>query len=117
LPLDLSKLTDAVAKVASLASSVSSVAAERDAAVQDLVSAQADIDQLTATLLAATTTPAESAGIAAVAAALAVAPAPVDVPVAPAVDPVPSLPALGPVAAPVAQSGTTFLPGDPRANA
>jgi hypothetical protein len=100
LPLDLSKLTDAVTKVATMAASVASVAAERDAAVADLAQAQTDVDALTAQLLSAATTPAESAGIAAVSAALFVAPAPVDAPVPP----------LGPVAAPAG----TYLPGDPR---
>lgn len=112
MPLDLSKLTDAVSKVASLAASVATVAAERDAAVADLAQAQTDVDALTAQLLSAATTPAETAGIAAVSAALFVAPAPVDVPSESAVDPVAPLPPLG-VVVPVG----TYLPGDPRANA
>jgi hypothetical protein len=88
LPLDLSKLTDAVTKVAVLASSVASVAAERDAAkwlICPAVQAQADVDALTAQLVAAATTPAEAAGLTAVAAALA--PVPVS-PTLPAADPV-----------------------------
>jgi hypothetical protein len=100
MTLDLSKLTDAVAKVATLAASVATVAAERDAAVAHLVQAQADVDALVAQLLSATSTPAEAAGITAVSEALFVAPALEDAPVSPAVAPV-----------------GTFLPGDPRANA
>jgi hypothetical protein len=103
MTLDLSKLTDAVAKVASLAASVATVAAERDAAVQAVTKAQADVDALVAQLLSATSTPAEAAGIAAVSTALFVPAVPEIAPVIPAVVPV----------APVG----TFLPGDPRANA
>jgi hypothetical protein len=98
--LVLSKLSDAVSKVAS-------VAAEALAARTAIAQAQSEIDALTASLIAAVGTPAEAAGIAAVADALFVAPAPVDVPSESAV--APALP-LGP-AVPVA----TFLPGDPRA--
>lgn len=119
MSLDFAKLTDAVAKVASLASShadvsaqVSAATAARDAALADLAQAQIDIDAMAAHLIDAATTPAESAGIAAVSAALFVAPAPVDVPSAPAVAPVAPPPPLGPVV-PVG----TYLPGDPRANA
>jgi hypothetical protein len=89
LPLDLSKLTDAVTKVASLAASVTSLAAEREAAVSHMAQAQVDVDALTAQLLQATQGPAEAAGIAAVSAALA------------------------PAAAPLVFG--TLLPGDPRA--
>jgi hypothetical protein len=78
MPLDLSKLTDAVAKVAALAqshadvtSTVSAVSAARDAAIADLVQAQKDVDALTSQLLSAAQSPAEAAGIVAVAAALA----------------------------------------------
>jgi hypothetical protein len=102
MALDLSKLTDAVAKVAALAASVATVAAERDAAVQAVVQAQTDVDALTAQLLAAASTPAEAAGIAAVSAAL----------VAPVAPEALVVPALGPVTPAFAG---TFLPGDPRA--
>lgn len=64
MKLDLSKLTDAVTSVAGLA-------ADHAAMVQDLKETQAAIDTLTNSLLAATKTPAEAVGIAAVAAALA----------------------------------------------
>ena len=110
MSLDLSKLTDAVTKVVALAAShadvssqVATVAAERDAAFAAVTQAQADVDALTAKLLAAAGSPAEAAGLAAVSEALFVAPAPVDAPVLPAVA---AVTALG-----------TFLPGDPRANA
>jgi hypothetical protein len=100
MPLDLSKLTDAVGKVAALATSHATVVAARDAALADLATAQADVDALVAQLVAAAATPAEAAGLTAVAEAL-VAPVPVEAPVQPA---------LGPVVIP-----QTFLPGDPRA--
>lgn len=61
--IDLSKLTEAVTAVAG-------IAAERDAAVTAVKDAQAGIDALTASLIAATTSPAGAVGIAAVAAAL-----------------------------------------------
>ncbi|MBW7970966.1 hypothetical protein [Bradyrhizobium sp. BR 10289] len=68
MSIDLSKLSEAVTKVASLAS-------ERDAAIKAskaaIASAQADIDQLADQLLAAVSSPAEAVGIAAVAEALA----------------------------------------------
>lgn len=106
MSLDLSKLTDAVAKVVALAAShadvssqVATVAAERDAAVAAVTQAQADVDALTAKLLDAAGSPAEAAGIAAVSEALFVAQAPV-------------LPGVAAVT-----SLGTFLPGDPRANA
>lgn len=104
MALDLSRLSEAVTKVAALAASVASVAsvaAERDAAVAAVVQAQADVDALTEQLLAAASTPAEAAGIAAVSAALVVPSDPVEASALP----------LGIVAAP-----TTFLPGDPRAS-
>lgn len=61
--IDLTKLTDAVKAVAG-------VAAERDRALAAIKSAQADVDTLTASLVAAATSPAGAVGIAAVAAAL-----------------------------------------------
>lgn len=61
--IDLSKLTEAV-------KSVAGIAAERDRAYAAIKSAQADVDALTASLLAAATSPAEAVGLAAVSAAL-----------------------------------------------
>lgn len=61
--IDLSKLTEAVKAVAG-------IAAERDRAYAAIKSAQADVDALTASLLAAATSPAEAVGLAAVSAAL-----------------------------------------------
>jgi hypothetical protein len=63
MPLDLSKLSDAVTKVAGIAS-------ENAALKQDMTDAQTAVDTLTASLIAATTSPAGAVGIAAVAAAL-----------------------------------------------
>jgi hypothetical protein len=82
MPLDLSKLSDAVKAVAG-------VAAENAALKADIAKAQGDVDALTVSLLAATTSPAEAVGVAAVAAALApeVAQAAVPAPVV-ALDPV-----------------------------
>ena len=81
MALDLTKLSDAVAKVAALAAAhadvsatVASVTAERDAALADLAAAQHDIDDMTDKLIAAATTPAGAVGLAAVAAAVAPAP-------------------------------------------
>lgn len=65
MKLDLSKLTDAVTKVAG-------IAAERDALVADAKASQEAVDTLTASLIAATTSPAGAVGLAAVASALAV---------------------------------------------
>jgi hypothetical protein len=119
MALDLSKLADAVAKVADLAKShadtsalVTAANAERDALRADIVQAQADVDGLTALLLAAATTPAEAAGLTAVADALSapvIAPAPVFVEPFPVDAPVfiPAPVAFNPAAA-------TYLPGDPR---
>lgn len=87
--LDLSKLTDAVTAVAG-------IAAARDEAVKALVVAQADVDALTKTLLAAVNSPAGAVGLVAVAQALA--------PVAP----------LAPMPPPPPVDTTTYLPGDPR---
>jgi hypothetical protein len=107
MSLDLSKLQDAITRVASLAADRDAAKAAQAVAEASVASAQADIDALTAQLVAAVNSPAEAVGLIAVAAAL-VAPAPVvDASVTPAV--APTLP-LGPVV-PVA----TFLPGDPRA--
>lgn len=61
--LNLTELTKAV-------SAVARVAAERDAATRAIKDAQTDIDSLTAALLAAVGSPAEAAGITAVAEAL-----------------------------------------------
>lgn len=63
MPLDLSKLSDAVTQVAG-------VAKRAARAENDIREAQASVDTLTAALLAAVSTPAEAVGIAAVAAAL-----------------------------------------------
>jgi hypothetical protein len=81
MALDLSKLSDAVSKVAG-------IAAQNKILQDEHVQAQLDIDTLTASLIAATTSPAAAVGLAAVASALApvafVAPeAPVAAPVAP----------------------------------
>jgi septal ring factor EnvC (AmiA/AmiB activator) len=78
MALDLTKLQDAVSKVVSLASShadvsstVATISAARDAAIADLTQAQKDIDDMASRLIAAATTPAEAAGLAAVAQAVA----------------------------------------------
>lgn len=84
MKLDLSKLSDAVTKVASVASAHTALSsecealkAECEAYVADHKASQEAIDTLTASLIAATTSPAEAVGLAAVAAAVApVAPAP-----------------------------------------
>ncbi|MGM5019220.1 hypothetical protein [Tardiphaga sp. 367_B4_N1_1] len=102
MALDFSKLNTAVSKVADLAKSHAAAHAARDTAVADLANAQAYIDSLATQLIAAAQTPAEAAGIAAVASALTVAPVAVT-----AVD-------AGTGAAPAIRA-TTFLPGDPRA--
>jgi hypothetical protein len=68
--LDLSKLSEAVTTVAGIAQENSQLKAEH-------VQAQKDVDALTASLIAATTSPAGAVGIAAVSAALA-APAALD---------------------------------------
>lgn len=87
MALDLSKLSDAVTKVAGIAAANATLMAEH-------AQAQADIDQLTASLIAATTTPAGAVGIAAVAAALVPAPVAPVVPVVAPVAPVaPAVPA------------------------
>lgn len=85
MPLDLTKLSNAVYLVAGIANRASSAEAA-------LVAAQADVDALAASLIAAVDTPAEAVGLAAVAAALA-----------------------APTAAGAVVDDTTFLPGDPRA--
>jgi hypothetical protein len=111
MTLDLSKLSDAVNKVAGLANqaakhkeaadtaqaTAATHKAAHDAIVAELQAAQTSVDALTASLLAATTSPAEAVGVAAVAAALAAAP--VAAPVAP-VAPV----ALPPLPDPVAHA-------------
>lgn len=63
MKLDLTKLTDAVSKVAGLAS-------ENAQMRQDMAEAQATVDALAASLIAASTSPAGAVGIAAVSAAL-----------------------------------------------
>uniref|UniRef100_E6VL49 M protein type 3 n=1 Tax=Rhodopseudomonas palustris (strain DX-1) TaxID=652103 RepID=E6VL49_RHOPX len=63
MKLDLSKLTDAVSKVAG-------IAAENAQMKQDMTEAQDAVDTLTASLIAATTSPAGAVGLAAVSAAL-----------------------------------------------
>jgi hypothetical protein len=97
MTLDLSKLSDAVNKVAGLANqaakhkdaadaanaAAAKHKADHDALLAEIKSAQAAVDTLTASLLAATTSPAEAVGIAAVAAALA----PVKAPEAPVAHP------------------------------
>lgn len=141
MSLDFTKLTDAVAKVASLAASHADVSSQvvaanaaRDAALADLAQAQIDIDDMAAKLIASATTPAEATGLAAVAAALVAPVSPVVAPVAPAVDPTapvvvapapavavvapaPTGTPVAPAVAAVTSPATTFLPGDPRANA
>jgi hypothetical protein len=67
--LDLTKLTDAVTKVAGVAQAAAAARAEADAVKVSLANAQADIDVLAERLIAAVDTPAEAVGLAAVAAA------------------------------------------------
>lgn len=62
--IDLTRLTAAVTAVAG-------IAAERDRYASAIVAAQADVDALTAALVAAVATPAEAVGVAAVSEALA----------------------------------------------
>lgn len=118
MALDLSKLHDAIGKVADLAQDHAALQrAHGDTTVllaqhkAELEQAQKDVDALVEQLVAAATSPAEQVGITAVAAAI-LAPAPV-APVAPVT---PMLPPVSPIApvAPVVSVGT-FLPGDPRA--
>jgi hypothetical protein len=82
--IDLTKLTDAVTKVAGVAQAAANARAEADAIKAALANAQADIDALAAQLIAAVDTPAEAVGLAAVAGALVPVAfvAPVDVPTA-----------------------------------
>lgn len=63
MKLDLTKLTDAVSKVAG-------IVAENAQMRQDMQDAQASVDALAASLIAATTSPAGAVGLAAVSAAL-----------------------------------------------
>ena len=107
MALDFSKLHDAIGKVADLAKSHADNSVLVAQHTAELNAAQSQVDALVEQLLAAVGTPAVKHGIAAVANALNVAPAP-SVTVAPAVVPVAPLP-LGPAV------NTTFLPGDPRA--
>jgi hypothetical protein len=129
MSLDLTRLHDAIGKVADLAQDhaelqrahgdVVVLAAQHKA---ELEQAQKDVDDMVALLIDAATTPAEKAGLTAVASIIVPAVEPVDVPVEAPVDPVmtgnlvtPMLPMVSPVA-PVAPVVTgTFLPGDPRA--
>lgn len=67
MPLDLTKLTEAVKAVAG-------VAAQNARLKQDQADAQVAVDALTASLIAATTSPAEAVGLAAVAAELSADP-------------------------------------------
>jgi hypothetical protein len=71
MKLDLSKLSDAVSKVAGLAQSHAHMTAAHDAMLRDHEAAQAAIDTLAASLIAASTLPAEAVGLAAVAQAVA----------------------------------------------
>jgi hypothetical protein len=71
MKLDLAKLTDAVTKVASLAQAHADISAKHDALLADHQANQDAIDTLTASLIAATTSPVEAVGLAAVAAAVA----------------------------------------------
>lgn len=82
MKLNLDELSKAVVAVAGIASARDSAVAERDALVKDAVASQAAVDTLTASLIAATTSPAEAVGLAAVASALAV-PAPAAVSIDP----------------------------------
>jgi hypothetical protein len=121
--IDLTKLADAVAKVASLANAhavlndihadakgaLARAMADYDALKAEVTGAQASIDHLVETLLAATTSPAEAVGIVAVAAALsapAVAPSAPVIPAAPPVAPVipvaTPMPPVAPTPAPAA---------------
>jgi hypothetical protein len=95
--LDLSKLSDAVTKVAGIAQANANLAA-------DIAQAQKDVDALTASLIAATSSPAGAVGLAAVSAALA--PAAPAAPVSPSPDaaaPVAPVVAPAPAAAPSAE--------------
>lgn len=133
MSLDLTRLHDAIGKVADLTQDhaelqrahgdVVVLAAQHKA---ELEQAQKDVDDMVALLIDAATTPAERAGLTAVAAIIVPAVEPVDVPVEAPVASVdttvfppammaPMLPMVSPVA-PVAPVVTgTFLPGDPRA--
>lgn len=76
MSLDLSKLHDAIGKVADLAKSHADNSALVAQHKAELAQAQSDVDALVEQLLAAAGSPVEKAGIAAVAQALAVEPAP-----------------------------------------
>lgn len=121
MKLDLSKLSDAVAKVAGVAQAHASVSAQHSALnddyaalVADLHSSQDAVDHLTASLLAAIDSPAEAVGISAVAAAVhpdalaqdpAIAPHVAEQPTAtvlPSVSPVAPEAPLDPIAAAIA---------------
>lgn len=132
MALDFTKLHDAIGKVADLAKSHASVSALYTTVKNDgealLADAQKQVDDLVEQLLAAVGSPAEAHGLAAVATALTVAPAPgvtvaqpvvapapVVTDVAPAAPVAPVAPAAAPVAPASALSAVTFLPGDPRA--
>jgi hypothetical protein len=122
MSLDLSKLTDAVTKVASLAQShavvvashadtsgaLAAAVADADALRKEIADAQGGIDHLTETLLAACTSPAEAVGLTAVAAALVAPVAPVAPVAAPiSVDP---LSVIFPTITPVATVAPVILP-------
>jgi hypothetical protein len=104
MALDFSKLHDAIGKVADLAKAHadnSAVVAQHKAEMAD---AQTQVDALVEQLLAAAGTPAEQHGIAAVASALGVSPAPGVTPVAPATPAV--APVVTPYVAPAAPAAT-----------
>ncbi|MGZ3675362.1 MAG: hypothetical protein ACXVCO_13735 [Ktedonobacterales bacterium] len=129
MALDFSKLHDAIGRVADLANAHADVTVLAATHRAELDGAQKQLDDLVEQLLAAVGSPAEKHGIAAVANALSVAPAPgvtVVAPVAP-VAPITAtvLPVVSPLEAPAAPAVApalsalgvaTFLPGDPRAN-
>lgn len=71
MKLDLTKLSDAVAKVAGIAQAHSALTIQVAELKADHKAAQDAIDTLAVSLIAAATSPAEAAGLAAVAAAVA----------------------------------------------
>lgn len=71
MKLNLSELSKAVTAVAGIAAARDLAVTERNALLDDAVASQAAVDTLTASLIAATTSPAGAVGLAAVAAAVA----------------------------------------------
>lgn len=71
MPIDLSKLSEAVKGVAGLAADHAAMKSRHDAMLADITQAQKDVDALVAALKGAATSPAGAVGITAVAQALA----------------------------------------------